>query len=387
MKYLLCLLLNILLLNTIFCFNAYAKKNKEFGAKSAVLVVNSKTGKIIYQQNAGKYRYPASLTKMMTLYILFDHLKKKNILIDQYFKVSHHASKQPRMNISLAAGESISVRNLILSIIIRSANDSAVVVAESLLGSEKKFAKYMTKIARENLGMKNTTFKNASGLHNKNQKTTAYDIARLAIAIERDFPEYYHFFKKNKFIYKGKVYKSHNRVVANYQGADGLKTGYVRASGFNIVVSANKHHNKLIGIVMGEPTHKKRDQYVIKLLDSAFYNLLGGGKHNYHIPVKKPRFSMNIYSLLSKKILQVEDYYTCGIGAPLPKLKVAYYNSKKQESLEKLSYIFSYVTPSIPKLKSSLFYNKVKIFPKLKAINIGLEKEKQLSTIYTLSKK
>lgn len=371
MKYFLYIFLSLLLFNTGIYKVSYAKKSEEPSySKSAVLVVNSVTGKVIYKKNAGKHRYPASLTKMMTLYILFDHLQQKNISMEQDFKISHHAEAQPRSKIYLKAGEKISVKDLVLSLIVKSANDSAVVVAEAISGSEDRFAEYMTGVAVDRLGMKNTVFKNASGLYDKDQKTTAYDIARLAISIERDFPEYYPLFKKHEFFYKGKKYESHNRVVKNYEGADGLKTGYINASGFNIAVSAHKGSNKLITVVMGEDTYKKRDKYVIKLLDSVFYNLLKK-ENNYHIPVAKPHLSRNMFSLISEteKILEIKDYSSCGVGTPIPKLKVAYLKAKEIEEdvLENISYVFAGIVNHIPKLKISLFHLSDFNFPRLRS--------------------
>jgi len=195
-----------------------SKKHRDFTKSSryASLVVNANSGDVIYSRSANKLRYPASLTKMMTLYLAFQALEDGRLYYYQKIPVSKKASRQPRVKLWLKKGQTITVRDAILSLIIRSANDSAVVVAEAIDGTEAKFAQRMTRVARQ-LGMKNTTFKNASGLPNKNQKTTAYDMAKLAIALKRDFPKYYPLFSKTSFKFKGKIITSHNRVLTRYK--------------------------------------------------------------------------------------------------------------------------------------------------------------------------
>lgn len=234
--------------------------------KSACLIVDADSGKILHQENAGKLRYPASLTKMMTLYLAFEALEKKKLRLNDDLPISQKAASMPKTNLNLCAGDTITLKEAIMGVVVHSANDAAVVIAEALAGSEQKFANLMTKRARD-LGMKNTTFKNASGLPHNEQKSTAYDLARLAIALRRDHPRHYPLFSETSFSYNGVTHESHNRVMRNYEHADGLKTGYIRASGFNLVTSAKKDDKKLVGVVLGGSTAAQRDRKMISLLD------------------------------------------------------------------------------------------------------------------------
>lgn len=238
----------------------------------AALVVDAKTGRVIYEKNAAATRYPASLTKMMTLYLTFDALKKGKLRLDQDLLVSSKAAQQPQTNISLSAGDRLPVRTAIESVVVRSANDSAVVLAEAISGTEWNFALNMTQKARE-LGMKKTVFRNANGLPDNKQYTSAYDMARLGIALRRDFPEYYHFFSLQSFEYDGVTYAGHNRVMERYDGADGVKTGYIRASGFNLVTSVRRDGYNIVAVIMGGETANIRDNQMIAMLDRTFAQL------------------------------------------------------------------------------------------------------------------
>jgi D-alanyl-D-alanine carboxypeptidase len=172
----------------------------------------------------------------------------------------------------LKKGRRLSVKDAIESMVVRSANDSAMVLAEALGGSEWNFALMMTKKARE-LGMSSTVFRNPHGLPDNKQYTTAYDMARLAIALKRDFPEYYHFFGKQRFAYGGVTYTSHNRVLGQYQGADGLKTGYIRASGFNLATSVQRGDHRLVAVLLGGGSASERDRDMMDMLDGTFADL------------------------------------------------------------------------------------------------------------------
>lgn len=235
----------------------------------ASLVVNADTGEVLYEKNAGEVRYPASLTKMMTLYLTFDALKKGKLDIDQSIPVSEKAASQPQTNISLHEGDRLPLKTAIESVVVRSANDSAMALGEALGGTEFNFALAMTQKAHE-LGMKNTVFRNPNGLPDDKQVTTAYDMARLAIALRRDFPEYYHYFKETSFVWNGITYPGHNHVMERYAGADGVKTGYIRASGYNLVTSAQRDGHKLVGVVLGGHSGSVRDARMISLLDQTF---------------------------------------------------------------------------------------------------------------------
>ena len=241
------------------------------GAQSrrSSLLIEAETGRVLQSENATEKRYPASLTKMMTLYMVFDALEKKEIQIDQLLPVSVNAAKQPKSRMGLKAGTSISVENAIFAMISRSANDAAVVVAESLGGSEAQFSDKMTRVALE-LGMKDTRFKNASGLHNKDQVTSARDMAILSMALIQHFPKYYRLFSVKGFRYGRRYYGNHNLVARFYKGGDGLKTGYVDASGYHVVGSAKRNGKRLIGVVMGRNSVRERDRHIFKLLDFGF---------------------------------------------------------------------------------------------------------------------
>ena len=247
-------------------------------ARHAALVVDASTGRVLYEKNAGDLRYPASLTKMMTLYLTFDALKHNRVTLDSQLPVSAKAAGQPQTNISLNPGERLPVRIAIESVVVRSANDSAMVLAEALGGTEWNFALMMTQKARE-LGMKDTVFRNPNGLPDNSQHTTAYDLAKLAIALRRDFPEYYPYFKLDSFDYKGITYPGHNRVMARYDGVDGVKTGFIRASGYNLVTSVRKDGVNLVAVVMGGSTAQSRDDEMISLLDQTFSQLANEKKN------------------------------------------------------------------------------------------------------------
>ena len=238
-------------------------------SRKASLVVDLNNGKILHSENPHALRYPASLVKMMTLYITFKKLKNGELSLNQKLKVSAKAASMPRLNIPLKAGSYITVRKAILGVIVHSANDAAVVLAESIGGSEEKFAVMMNAQAKQ-LKMTNTTFRNASGMPHKQQKSTAYDLVKLSIALKRDFPLYFPWFSVTSVAIDGKTFKSHNRVLLNYEWATGLKTGFTNASGFNLTTTANKNGKNLVGVVLGEDTIKSRDSYMIHLLNSCF---------------------------------------------------------------------------------------------------------------------
>jgi len=254
--------------------------------KYASLVIDSDTGVVIHQENAGDYRYPASLTKLMTLYLAFDALDRKKLTMSQKLRVSSRAAAQPASKLGLRRGQRISVRNTILSLVVKSANDSSVVIAEAIGGSEWQFVMMMNRMAKR-LGMNHTHFRNSSGLHDRRQKTTAYDMARLAVAMKRDFGKYYHLFSRTKFFFNGRTYNTHNKILKKYRGSDGLKTGYVRASGFNVITSARRGSDRLVAIVMGGKTSRSRDKHMIKLLDRSFYKIAKKSSANKKLYARK----------------------------------------------------------------------------------------------------
>lgn len=259
-------LLNWFLLGLFYLMAASATAAN---SKKSSLIIDLNSGKILHADNHHTARYPASLVKIMTLYMTFEQLKVKNLSLDQKLTVSKKAASMPRTNMNLKEGMTISVRKAILGLIVHSSNDAAVVLAEAIAGSEEKFAKLMTKKAKQ-LGMFNTVYYNASGWHNKNQKTSAYDQAKLAIAMKKNFPDYYPWFSITSFSFNGVTYHSHNKVVKRYRWADGLKTGFTNPSGFNLATTASKNGKDLVGIVLGESSAHARDKYMIKLLETCF---------------------------------------------------------------------------------------------------------------------
>ena len=246
-------------------------------AKYAALVLDADTGGVLYSRNADTRNYPASLTKMMTLYLTFEALEQKRLRLDSALPVSRRAAGQPASKLGLQVGDSITVHEAILSLVTKSANDVATVLAEALGRTEVDFAIQMTKTARR-LGMQRTTFRNASGLPNRRQLSTAADMARLAMAHQRDFPQYYKYFATTEFTFRGRVYRSHNNVLKNYKGAEGMKTGYIRASGFNLVSSVKRDGHRLIGVVFGGRTAASRDSHMRRLLDTSFRRVASNPK-------------------------------------------------------------------------------------------------------------
>ena len=244
-------------------------------AKYASIVIDADSGAVLHEVNADTPNYPASLTKMMTLYMVFEALEDGALRLDQKITVSRRAARQPPSKLGLRRGEKISVKDIILSLVTKSANDAAAAVAETLGGTERNFAKMMTQRARA-LGMSRTTFRNASGLPHRRQKTTARDLATLARALRTDFPEYYDFFSTAKFSYKGLTHRNHNKLLARYDAVDGIKTGYIHASGFNLAASVKRDGRRLIGIVMGGRSPRSRDRHMIDLLERAFTRITDG---------------------------------------------------------------------------------------------------------------
>jgi D-alanyl-D-alanine carboxypeptidase len=235
----------------------------------SAIAVDAKTGKILFSRDPDGVTHPASLTKMMTLYILFGELKAGRVKLDTQLKVSSAAAAQAPTKLGLKPGQTISAGDAIKALVTLSANDAAVAIAENLAPSEGEFAARMTRIARD-LGMSRTVFRNASGLPDPGQVTTARDMAMLGLRLQRDFPQYYPYFRTMSFTYAGKVIKTHNRLLGRYAGADGIKTGYIRASGFNLTSSAKRGNKRIIGVVLGASSGSSRNVYMMAMLDKAF---------------------------------------------------------------------------------------------------------------------
>ncbi|WP_033067558.1 D-alanyl-D-alanine carboxypeptidase family protein [Thalassospira australica] len=250
------------------------------------MIIDADTGKTLHEYRPDHKVYPASLTKIMTLYMVFDALERGKISLSTRMKVSKRAWGQAPSKLGLKPGETISVKDAILALVTKSANDVAVVVAEHLGGTEIKFAQMMTTEARR-IGMSRTTFRNASGLPNRGQMTTARDMITMAVALRKNYGKYYHYFATQKFRFGNRTYGNHNNLLASYYGTDGIKTGYINASGFNLVASVNRNGKRLIGVVFGGRTARTRDAQMKKILDQAYVKLIKEGE----IIVPRPRIS------------------------------------------------------------------------------------------------
>jgi D-alanyl-D-alanine carboxypeptidase len=241
------------------------KRRSSYNPPYAGIVVDANSGKVLYSDRADAKRHPASLTKIMTLYLLFERLKAGKLKLSSELEVSKHASRQPPTKLRLKPGQTIKVEDAILGLVTRSANDVAVVVAEAIAGDEEDFARLMTRKARA-LGMKHTVYKNASGLPDSDQVTTARDQARLGRAIQDRFPQYYRYFSRRSFTFRGKRIRNHNKLLGSVRGVDGIKTGYIRASGFNLVASIKRDDRYLVAVVFGGKSSSRRNRHMRSLL-------------------------------------------------------------------------------------------------------------------------
>jgi D-alanyl-D-alanine carboxypeptidase len=235
-------------------------------APTSSIVVDAKTGKVLYSKDPDALRRPASLTKMMTLYVLFGELEAGRMTLSTRMKVSQFASRQSPTKLGLKPGSTIAVRDAMLGLITRSANDAAVVIAEHISGSEAAFGRRMTQQARA-IGMSRTTFRNASGLPNNAQWSTARDMATLGRALQERYPRYYKYFATKSFVYNGREIRGHNRLLGRVQGVDGIKTGYTNASGFNLVSSIKRGNRSLVATVIGGTSGAARDKQMAGLLE------------------------------------------------------------------------------------------------------------------------
>jgi D-alanyl-D-alanine carboxypeptidase (penicillin-binding protein 5/6) len=238
-------------------------------SKYAAIVVDANSGEVLYAKRADSPRYPASITKVMTLYLTFEAMAQGKLSPDEQITVSQHAASQSPTKLGLRAGSTIRVDDAIRAICVQSANDMAVAMAERLGGSESRFAALMTLKAQE-LGMMNTHYANANGLPDSRQISTARDIALLSRAIIRDYPQYYAYFSTRQFSYRGQTMNNHNHLLTQMAGVDGLKTGYTQASGYNLAASAVRDGHRLIAVVLGGSSNASRDNHVKDLLETGF---------------------------------------------------------------------------------------------------------------------
>ncbi|MEZ5667258.1 MAG: D-alanyl-D-alanine carboxypeptidase [Alphaproteobacteria bacterium] len=239
----------------------------------ADLVLDAQTGNILHATNSDSIVHPASLTKIMTLYMVFDAIESGRLSMDQSIPVSAHAASMPPSKLGLAAGSTIQVRDAVLALITKSANDIAVALAEAVAGSESEFGRRATALAQQSLDMPSSVFVNASGLPDSRQVTTARDMVNLAIRIRAHFPQYYGLFATRSFTYQGVTHQNHNKLLNDYPGLDGLKTGYINASGFNLVASAERNGNRVYGVIFGGTSGDARNARMVELLDFGFAHL------------------------------------------------------------------------------------------------------------------
>lgn len=238
-------------------------------SKFAAIVVDAKTGEVLYAKRADATRYPASITKVMTLYLTFEALTAGRLSLDDEVVFSPHAAAQQPTKLGVRAGDSITVLQAIKALTTLSANDAAVALAEKIAGTESRFTTLMTLRAQE-LGMQNTHFSNANGLPDSRNVSTARDLAILSRAVMRDYPQYYGFFGLVSFNFRGRTIRNHNHLLSEVPGVDGLKTGFTNASGYNIAISGVRDNRRLIVVVLGGPTRITRDRVAESLLLTGF---------------------------------------------------------------------------------------------------------------------
>ena len=250
---------------TLVMMTSFSVSVAQAAPKYAGVVIDAKTGKVLYSEDADSLRYPASLTKMMTLYMVFEALEAGRISLDTKVPVSKNAAAEPPSKLGVGAGRSLTVEQAIQALVTRSANDVATALGEFIGGSEQRFGQMMTAKAR-NLGMTKTTYRNAHGLPNTAQMTTARDQARLGIALRQHFPQYYGYFSTRSFKFGKQVIGNHNRLLGNVRGVDGIKTGYTRAAGFNLATSAEADGRSIVAVVLGGKSGASRDATMRKLV-------------------------------------------------------------------------------------------------------------------------
>ena len=316
-------------------------------SKYAGIVIDAKTGKTLYSYKADATRYPASLTKMMTLYMMFEAIDDGKMSKRTRIRMSKYAASKPPSKLGIRPGKSLSAEQAILALTTKSANDVAAAVAEHLGGSEANFGRMMTKKARQ-LGMKRTTFRNASGLTNRGQVTTARDMARLGVALREHFPHHYKYFSTRVFKFGRNKYGNHNRLLGRVRGVDGIKTGYTRASGFNLVSSVQTGGRSIVAVVMGGRSGKSRNAQMQKLI-RQYLRKASKGKKKMLLAARKPSGNIVLASAikLPKK-------------GPVPKFRtatptvLAYNNTAQQRLVTAHAYQANIDVSNIDKIQAYL---------------------------------
>ena len=338
-----------------FCMMAIAIP--AYARKEAMIVVDASNGKILYAKNANDYAYPASLTKAMTVYMIFKALQNKQVTLKTKMKVSRNASNKEPSKLYLKAGSYITIENAIKALIVKSANDVATVVAEYFGKTETHFAKLMTRQARA-MNMKRTSFKNASGLPHRRQITTARDMAQLGRRLLLDFPQYYHYFNLSSFRYYTTTIKGHNNILHSFNGADGIKTGYTKASGYNLLTSAMQNNRRVIAVVLGGRTAGRRDYQMLKLLKkytkkaSVFY---------YKTPETQP------YVQMAKSVKTLSDN---GLSASVPVPPKSPYQVMMDKNVKQTQRKEQFIKATQPEIIANW------------QIQVGAYHEKKLANVY-----
>jgi len=292
-----------------FFLSVFVFCNVASGAQyRAVLVADMDSGRVLYQENANQLNYPASLTKIMTLYLTFDALEHKRLRLDDYLIVSQYAADAQPVKLGLTAGSKIKVEDAIKAVAVHSANDVARVLAENLKGGkEGNFASLMTRVANE-IGLKNTNFENSSGLPNDDHMSTARDIALLSMAVYKHFPQYWKYFGIKTWTYNGKTYTNGNRLLGSYPGCDGMKTGFTNKSRYSLVATAGRDGRHLMAVVLGAENKDVRASVATKMLNLGF-NKIGGGQTDYApMPVNVQTEAVNQNNPLAKYAQDYQSY-------------------------------------------------------------------------------
>ena len=286
----------------------------------AALVADMNTGRVLYQENATQLNYPASLTKIMTLYLTFDALEHGRLALDDYLIVSQAAANAEPVKLGLAAGSKIRVEDAIKALAVYSANDVARVLAENLKGGqEESFADLMTRVARE-IGLTSTNFENSSGLPNDDHMSTARDIALLSMAVYKHFPQYWHFFGIKSWTYNGKTYTNGNRLLTSFNGCDGMKTGYTKKSKYSLVATAHRGDNHLMSVVLGAENKDVRANVAAQMLNRGFTMLNNGApsvtKETYIPPVVSD--TKTVTSVSAQPVTSFSASYNAATSSAMP---------------------------------------------------------------------
>ncbi|AGF74414.1 penicillin-binding protein [Bartonella australis AUST/NH1] len=301
-----------LIMLVVSCSKVASAPKGVYPDKYAAIVIDANTEKILFQANADLRRYPASLTKIMTLYMLFEAMKKRQVTPNMPIPISNHAATRPPSKIGFKAGQTISAEAAAKALITKSANDVAAAIAEYLGGSEQKFAQMMTAKARQ-LGMTHTHFANASGLPDVRNYSTARDLATLSLALRKDFPQRYKLFKITAFTFRGRTINTHNNLVKTMKGVDGIKTGYTQMSGSNLATSVRSQGRSIVAVVMGAKSSAARDAHMVNLL-------------NRYLQKASPEKT-------DRRFVTSPGYnLPTGVTAPIPTIKVNRANSNNESS-------------------------------------------------------